>query len=269
MAFDSTNAVARALRSARDVQINKVANGSQIQATYCSFWRSNGFPGAGAIPGAAAICNDALAGCLPIPARSGGQERALLWSGMFSSQGNSLSVMDRLGHMGGLSGTVTTAQTVNLDVTGTGDNLVARRGPTDYTAVRWFLEWYTATGATIVNATVAVTYNDLSTGNIVVALSASMVQGRMFEIQTANGQGVRSVQSVTLSATTGTAGSFGVTAAVELAAHPLGVSSVANFDWAQLGLPLVQDNSCLMLCALMAASVTSGSLGGRLRIGVD
>jgi hypothetical protein len=71
-------------------------------------------------------------------------------------------------HFGGLNGTLTTAQTVSLDLSTllATDNINLRKGDNNYSDVQWWLEWYTATGATAVTATIAVTYNDGTTGNL-------------------------------------------------------------------------------------------------------
>ena len=66
--------------------------------------------------------------------------------------------------MGGLSGTVTTSQgALSLVTNSPGAD---RLGDANYSDVQWWLEVYTALGATGVNATVAVEYNDASTGNL-------------------------------------------------------------------------------------------------------
>lgn len=269
MAFAGVDDIATGLLAAAEISHNKSGFASQVGGLPTSLWRGTGFPTQGAIPGAAAVCNSALAGCFPLPARAGAQERILGYiETQFATQ-NSFLVCDRLAHMGGLSGIVTTAQTVNVDVSGTTDNMAARRGASDYSNVRWFLEWYTATGATAVNATCAVTYSDNSTGNIVVALTASVAAARLIEIVSTNGLGIKSVQSVTLSATTGTAGSFGVTAMRVLAAPPTApVGLAATYDWAALGAQKIEDSACLFPCLIPVGSTSTGTTVGRLKIAV-
>ena len=148
-----------------------------------------------------------------------------LVSMMFGFGPFNIDVVDRLAHIGGLSGTVTTAQTVGLDLqtlSGTG-NLTARIGPSNYSDVRWVLEWYAATGATAVTATVNVTYNDGTTGNLnAISLAAnrpiySFQNLNQFIPQNLTNRYIRAVNTVTLSGTTGTAGNFGVTAMRKLA----------------------------------------------------
>ena len=155
-----------------------------------------------------------------------------------------LYIRDRIGHMGGLSGIVTTAQTVGATLTAP-----AADGRCDASGndVEWFLEWFTATGGTGVNATCAVTYDDNSTGNVVVALPATVPAYRMYRINSAvAGRTIKGVTSVTLSATTGTAGNFGVTATRKLSAAFLAVANYNDTrDWAKLAMPEIGNNACL------------------------
>lgn len=270
MAFTSPSDIIIALAAAPDIQHIKSGFASQLIGLMTSLWRATGTPAQGAIPGAWAICDNTLLGCYPLPSKTGPQARALLYmDGTFPIQ-NGFVMPDRLGHMGGLNGTLTTAQTVNGDVSVGTSNLALRRGVSDFTNVRWFLEWYTATGVTGINATCAVTYSDNSTGNIVVALPASVAAGRMIEIPTPGPLAIKSIQSVTLSATTGTAGSFGVTA-MRVLASPTAVSAIipTSFDWPQLGLTPIEDSACLFPVLLAIGSTNVGTTVARLKIGVQ
>jgi hypothetical protein len=166
-------------------------------------------------------------------------------------------------HMGGLSGTVTTAQTVNLDLNANlaTDNLDERKGDANFSDVQWWLEWYTDTGSTAVTATVGVTYNDGTSGNLsAISLAATRRASLMVPlnplVHPCGGGRQDSFKAtwtgVTLSATTGTAGSFGVTAT-----RPR--TSVCRCRWPtrqrfsglgfDLGLPaeMLQFDSCLMI----------------------
>jgi hypothetical protein len=263
MAFLNSGELLPALLSGAREQFSKATVASQIAGLYCSLWLSAGYPTVGATPGAAAVCSDATTGAHKLPARTGGQDRVIGHSFMnFTLAGNTLIFEDRMAHMGGLNGTLTTAQTVSLDASVTTSNLVERRGASDYSELKWYLEWYTATGATGVNATVAVTYVDDTTSNIVIALPATVAASRRYEIQPTNGKFIKSVQSVTLSATTGTAGSFGVTVCRPIVHIITDVNNKGlNFDWAQLGAREVYDNSCLTTSVLCNATATGAILG--------
>lgn len=251
--------------------LDKASITSQTAGTFVSLWRATGQPGQGAIPAAAAVCTHALTGAMGFnqqvsPATSYGAY-------MEVATGNAamtVEIHDRIAHMGGLSGTVTTAQTVGIDLSSyLGSNDVTDRiGDSNYSDVQWWLEWYTATGSTAVTATVAVTYNDGTSGNLTaVSLAATRPASFMQPLNSyipaaSSGKYIRAITSVTLSATTGTAGSFGVTATRPRMTLS---SPIANFkftaDWAQLGFPNIINSSCLFPIVL-TSTTSSGTVRG-------
>lgn len=251
--------------------LDKASISSQAAGSYVSLWRATGQPGQGAIPGAAAVCNNALTGAMNFTQQTA---PATSYGGyMEAATGNAamtIEIHDRLMHMGGLSGIVTTAQPVNLDLADNLaiDNLADRIGDANYSDVQWWLEWYTATGSNAVTATIAVTYNDGTTGNLTpVSLAATRPAGFKLPLNSyipaaASGKYIRDVDSVTLSATTGTAGNFGVTATRPR--MTLG-TPIANFkqpaDWAALGLPEIFNSSCLYPIVL-TSTTSSGTVRG-------
>lgn len=251
------------------IVLDKASIASQAAGTYVSLWRATGQPGQGAIPAAAAVCNNALTGAIGFtqqtaPATSYGAY-------LEAATGNAamtLEIHDRLAHMGGLNGTLTTAQTVGIDFSAlSGANLAERIGDNSYSDIQWWLEWYTATGSTAVTATVNVTYNDGTTGSLSASLAATRPASFMLPLNglipsAAAGKFIRGITSVQLSATSGTAGSFGVTATrprmtigCPIANHKF----VA--DWAALGLPEIYNRSCLFPIVL-TSTTTSGTVRG-------
>lgn len=249
--------------------IDKASIASQAAGSYVSLWRATGQPGQGAVPAAAAVCNNALTGAIGFmqqtaPATSYGAY-------LEAATGNSamtLEIHDRLMHMGNLSGTLTTAQTVGMYFNGvTSDNLVKRIGDSNYSDIQWWLEWYTATGATAVTATVAVTYNDGTTGTLSVSLAATRPASFMTPLNglipaAGAGKFIRAVTSVTLSATTGTAGSFGVTATrIRMSQSCPLANFKSSSDWAALGLPEIFNGSCLFPIVL-TSTTSSGTVRG-------
>lgn len=251
--------------------LDKASIASQAAGTFVSLWRATGQPGQGAIPGAAAACDNTLVGAMNFtqqtaPASSYGAY-------MEVATGNAamtVEIHDRLAHMGGLLGTSTAAQSVSLDLNSmlASNNMTNRIGDANYSDVQWWLEWYTATGATAVTATVAVTYNDGTTGNLSgLSLAATRPASFMASLNSlipaaSSGKYIRAVNSVTLSATTGTAGSFGVTATRPRLT--LG-APIANYkvtaSWAELGLPEIRNSSCLFPLVLTSTS-SSGTVRG-------
>jgi hypothetical protein len=231
-----------------------------------SLWRSTGQPGQGAIPGATAVPNNATVGAIGFTQQTAPATSYLaILEGLCQNAGTTLEIHDRLAHMGGLVGNVTTAQTANVDLDAlTANNVVERRGAADYSDVTWWLEWYTDTGATVSNATVNVTFNDGTSGNLTAISLAATRRATFMQplngfIQAADsGKFIRDVNTVTLSASTGTAGSFGVTATRFRAAlyKPL-ANARWTADWAGLGLPEIPNQSCLFPVQL-AATTSSG-----------
>lgn len=254
--------------------IDKASIANAVAGQFHSMWRATGQPGQGAIPAAVANCNNTTLGgfnftqqTLPATSYIG------YLDAVTSNSAVSLELHDRLVHMGGLNGTLATAQTVGIDFLSiTADNMVARIGDANYSDIQWFLEWYTDTGATVVNATVAVTYNDGTTGNLTaVSLAAtrraSFMQPLNGLIPAASaGKYIRAVNTVTLSATTGTAGSFGVTATRQRASLTCPVANIKfSADWAALPVSETPNSSCLFMIQI-AGTTSTGTVRGAGKI---
>ena len=276
MTIETLDGIAKALgNNSSRIVLDKASIASQAAGTYVSLWRATGQPGQGAIPAAVAACNHLTVGGIgftqqtaPVSSYGAYLEAAT------SNAAMTLEIHDRLAHMGGLVGNLASAQTVNLDLNSlSADNLVERKGDSNYSDVQWWLEWYTATGSTAVSATVAVTYNDGTTGTLSVPLAATRPASLMIPLNgympAAAGKFIRAVTSVTLTATTGTAGSFGVTATRPR--MTIGCP-ITNFkfiaDWAALGLPEIYNESCLF--PIVLTSTTSSGIvrcGGKIAHG--
>jgi hypothetical protein len=240
---------------------DKLSIANMASTQLASLWRATGVPGQGAIPGAAAVCTSALAGALPFVNQVAPAAAYVAHVWYASTQNaTTLELHDRLAHMGGLSGTVTTAQG-SLALTGVA---AARLGPADFSELSWWLEWYTDTGATAASATVGVTYDDNSTGSVSLgSLGTTVRAARMFPIRPAvAGRRIKAVNSVTLSASTGTAGNFGITATRPRAAMSQAISNkMESYDWAALGLPKIENDACLFLILQCNGSSTGGIRG--------
>ena len=252
------------------IVIDKASIANAAAGQYHSLWRATGQPGQGAIPTAAANCNQSTTGGMTFSQQTDPAKSYLAYLEAASSNfAMTVEVHDRLMHMGGLSGTLTTAQTVGLDFNGvTADNMAERIGDANYSDIQWWLEWYTDTGATVVTATVAVTYSDGTTGNLT-AVSLAATRRASF-MQSLNGlipagvagKFIRAVNSVTLSATTGTAGNFGVTA-TRLRGTLFIPLANAKFsaDWANLPISTIPNSACPFI-AVLASTTSTGTLRG-------
>lgn len=155
---------------------------------------------------------------------------------------------DRLSHQGGLSGIVTTPQTTNLPT-------AALTRYTSGVGVMCGLEIYTAVGTTATTVTASYTNQAGTAGQTTLAVpfggnGAGATARRIVLLPNAAGDnGFRAVASVTVLATTGTAGNFGVTLFKPLLFLPHGQSEgfLANVVMGTLGggLPEILDDACL------------------------
>lgn len=265
MAINSIDQLISSLGNSSQIcVINKASISSQTAGGYSSLFRATGVPGQGAVPSTAAVCDNSLLGGLSFSNPTAGLASYLARCSLCcSNAATEIQVHDRLAHMGGLSGVITTAQTVSVDCSTTSSNMAQRIGDSDYSDVQWWLEWYTATGSTAVTATVSYTNGaGVSGKTTTVSLAANMAASRILPIIGASGESIKSIQSITLSATTGTAGSFGVTATKFLTSVVLTTANMSGVsDWAALGLPAIPDFACLTLIQIPSTTTTGTLLG--------
>ena len=253
------------------IVIDKASIAYAAAGQYHSLWRATGQPGQGAIPTAAANCSQSTTGGMTFSQQTAPAKSYLAYLEAVSSySATTLEVHDRLMHMGGLNGTLTTAQTVGIDFNGvTADNMAERIGDADYSDIQWWLEWYTDTGATVTTATVAVTYSDGTTGNLTgVSLAATRRASFMQPLNglipaAAAGKFIRAVNTVTLSASTGTVGNFGVTATRLRGTLFMPIAN-AKFgaDWASLPISTIPNSACPFIAVLASTSATGALRGG-------
>ena len=127
-----------------------------------SLWSYEGLPSAGATPTSAAIPDNTTTGGLKQASNTSGYEKFLYQFCMGGLYPGSFIVYDRLMHCGGLSGTVTTAQTVQ----GSPASVSLTRYNTNSTCVgnMIMVEIYTGIGATARTITASYT-NQAGTAN--------------------------------------------------------------------------------------------------------
>ncbi len=167
-------------------------------------------PSAGSKPSSSASNpTRATAGAVGQVNPSGGNKKYLLHCEFMSKDRLAAGLYDRLAHISGLSATTTTAQNIS-------SLSVSRYTGTESAGNEIWLEIYTQIGAT--GTTVSASYTN--EGGTSGRTTASMTFGgtdyreanRLIRLPLQSGdRGVRSVESVTVLATTGTAGDFGVT----------------------------------------------------------
>jgi len=234
---------------------NKSSVANMTAGQFASLWRSTGVPAQGAIPTTGAVVSNLTLGTHGYLNPSAAGENVYLGALEIScaTAGTTIEIHDRLAHSGGLSGTTTTSQTgaqFDLSIL-TGSNLVERIGDTNYSDVLWWLEIYTDIGTTAVTATVNVTYDNGTTGNLSVSIGNTVRRvGTMVPLNSLipvlnNGRYIRGINSI-IHATTGTAGNYGFTATRYRCG---GFTPLANqnykLGWTDLGLPQIYDSSGL------------------------
>ncbi len=238
----------------------KASMTAKAAGTFQSLWTAAGLPTAGVTPNSttAIIPTSATAGALTFVNPTAGALTYLCKLSNTQQTIGTLLVYDRLAHSSNLNGTLATAQTV-------GGSALTRY--TTGNDVELFLECYTPTGATQVNVTVSYTNQAGTAGRTSVSSPfwATPVAGQMLPIPLQSGDtGVRSVESVTLSATTATAGSFGITLVKRLCEAPVVLASGGIvLDPFALGMPDIQDNACIvfaMICSTTSTGFVTGTL---------
>lgn len=261
MALDNNKMLA-AIAAGGIVPIYKASVANTASGQITSLWRAVGSPiwAQGAIPTTASTPTDATAGGISLPSFGSNTGRIYRFAplGVFA---NTFMLYDRLAHMGGLSGTTAspTTQTVNLDVT-----TALAAGRCTALDVEWHVEIYSDIGTTAANLTV--TYTDVNdAGGKTVVLSgfsgASPLNrsGRCVQIVPTDGIQIKSIQSVTLSTSTTTAGNFGITARKRLCS--VGQLSAAvmspSVDAVSIGIPEIKDTACLEMLVLPSSTSTN------------
>lgn len=229
-----------------------VSTGGHLWALFSA----GGLPPGGGVPTAAAL-DSTSTGALQFK-NGGGSVQRLARMNAGGDRQSAIFLCDRLIQTGGLDGTVTSAQTTNLPT----PSLPSRA--TGGAGVWAALEIYTAIGTTSSTATMSYTNSAGTAGQasqVVKIGQAPDNVGKKFIIVplAAGDTGVRSVESVTLSGTTGTAGNFGVTlfkpfwGCLPLGTDPAYVDAVTAFGCV---MPSAPDDACLMyLCSAPGGSV--------------
>jgi len=241
---------------------SKAATGTLVAGRPFSPLYLAGVPGAAVAPtpGLSGAALTSYAGQIPIPAASGNTYLSR-FSGISSAQGGILLLCDRLWHNSGFNITATTAQTVNSVEFPARD----KNGTTGGDGVILGVEVSAATGAG--TPTITVSYTNQAgtagrTGTNLVATAASSAAGTFYPIGlNAGDTGVRSVQTLTLSATW-TSGTIHLVAYRVLATLELSAAGLPNaVDALTSGLPRLYDTSVPFLLYIPQAT-SSTQLSG-------
>jgi len=233
---------------------------SLITGRLASLWQYDGQPSAGAAPTTVAAPTNATTGALPFTSAGNGRESWMTQAWATALVPGTLILYDRLLHIGGLSGTVTTAQTV-------GGTITRNTGGKGNFA---FAEIYTQIGTTATTLTMSYTDQDGNSGNTSTGVAFGGTNFReatraIFLPLAANDSGIQSIQSVTLTASTATAGNFGIVMGRILAYIGVGVAGAAGWRDYITGLPSIpkiDDGTCLSLLWVPGGTTAPEILSG-------
>lgn len=203
-----------------DGRIQAAAATAPVAGRIQSLWRYNKTNGAnGQVPpalGSAQVPTNATIGALSANNPGAGRQKWLVGAEGAINAIGALVIYDRLLHCSGASGMVTTAQVI------TGGAVTRYNTASTAPGNAIFAEIYAAIGATATTITASYTNQDGTAGHTTkaVAFGGSGLNHAtcMIPMPLEDGDtGVLSVESVTVLATTGTAGDFGITIARPLA----------------------------------------------------
>jgi hypothetical protein len=240
-----------------------VAATAPVAGRGASLWAYDGMPAGGEVPTAGAIPDRTTTGAIPFTAASGGRDKHLIGVSIAPNVAGIYLLYDRLFHIGDLSGTSTSAQTIQGSPASPA--LTRNTGGAGNIA---FYEIYTIIGTT--TRTLTMTYtNQAGTGsrtstiNIGAAGFREVSRFQRIPLETGD-SGIQSIQSIELSATTGTAGNFGITIAQPLAWIPVG--SAGTMGWRDYttglpGIPVINPDACLSLMFIPAAATAPELFG--------
>lgn len=227
----------------KDARVAGAVAATPVGLRWTSLWQYEGIPSHGAAPTTVAVPDNTTAGGLKQTNPAGVKQKWLMGVTASGAQSGTLVLYDRLLHIGNLSGTVTTAQTVGGSLTrytgGAGNQIWA--------------EIYTQIGATGTTLTASYTNQAGTSGQTTTAVNWGNTgfreAQRMIPLQLASGDtGVQAVASVTAVASTLTAGAFGVTVVHPLAIIPIingGAGAMRDFITGLPGPIEILPNACL------------------------
>jgi hypothetical protein len=233
-----------------------VAATAPIIGRGCSLWTYDGMPASGAVPTVAAIPDRTTTGAIPFTAATGGRDLHLIGTSITPLIAGVFLLYDRLFHIGGLSGTSTAAQSVQ----GSPASPALTRNTGGAGNIAWY-EIYTIIGST--GTTLTMNYTDdagnsgqTSTINIGATNFREVTRAQRIPLA-AGDTGIRAINTVQLTATTGTVGNFGITIAQPLAWIPVGAAGTAgwrDYTTGLPGIPVVNPDACLALMFIPAVA---------------
>lgn len=261
MAIVNRDQLISAIAAGRTVQFQKGSFNAIGAGQFITHFRAAGMPGsAGAAPATTGVAlSRTSTGAMPIPAPS-----ATSYISSFecvAGQAQTLILADRLVEFGGLSSIVITAQTVSA--------LALPARATTATDVELWLEIYASGGATA-SASVTASYtNQASTAGRTATLvggvpASGWGAGRTYQLALQAGDtGVKTVESLTIGTSSGTAGNVGLVLRRTLVFGPVPAANIAPAPqgWAETDLQICPDDACVELISLASTTSTGNIMG--------
>ena len=239
-------------------RVGGVAATAPLIGRSASLWTYDGMPSGGAVPTVGAIPDRTTQGALPFTAATGGRDLHLIGASITPVTAGVYLLYDRLFHIGGLSGTSTSDQTVQ--------DSPASPALTRNTGGEGNIAWYEIYGIIgTTTRTLTMTYtNQAGTGSqtstINIGATGFREVTRAQRIPLAAGDtGIQAIEKIALSGTTGTLGNFGITIAQPLAWIPVGVAGTAgwrDYSTGLPGIPVIDPDACLALMFIPASTTT-------------
>jgi hypothetical protein len=225
-------------------RIGGVSASAPVAGRNHSLWQYDGLPSGGNIPTIAEIPVRSMIGSMPFLAPSDSQEKFLIQAGITSTVTGIYLLYDRLFHIGGLSAAITTDQPIQ------GSTALTRN--TNGLGNVAFYEIYSQVGTTSANLTMTYTNQAGVPGrvsSINIGGTGFREANRAQRIPLALGDtGIRAIEKIALSASTGTAGNFGITLAMPISWQPIVSAGVMGWRDYTTGLPgirAIHPNACL------------------------
>ncbi len=268
MAATNLDDVVAMLAGGQKKIFTKQSGTAEAIGVYHSLWKLNGNPPAGSNAGGTPVVpTDATTGAIPFTNPTGGDTTYLAMVSASNTVAGTLIILDRLAHVSGLSGTVTSPTT-----TGTWPSLT--RPDANGADTELWVEINTAIGSSATTLTVTYTDQDGNAGSATLANplpggSGAPIANACYPFPLAAGDtGVRACGNYNWNTTTGTAGDFGLVIARRIAEIPIPGIGLSNaLDFASLGLPIIYDDACLWFVFQPTSSAASGLLQGHLILG--
>lgn len=267
MAITTYDTLVAGFASGQSFLISKASIANTVAAQYHSLWRATGVPTQPAIPTATvatvvtAVTDTTGAINFGMTVATG-QTAYIAKLAIADSIANSIFICDRLLHSGG-NVTNTTALTAISAANLPNDRELDL---TNYSDIHWFMEFYADGGATGGNCTFTYDSPTSSTQTSIVVVSNTPRASRLFEIIPNQGHPIVRLKSYRFTTSTGTAGSFGITAVKEHGMFPSNTANVgALYDFAQVGLHVIPPTGHLMMYVLCSTTST-GIVTGLIRI---